>query len=321
MQTQPMKNTTPTPAAGRKITVVLPTAAARAPRRPIRVTRANPVSHSRAAVPAELKHLGAGRFGERPRTVELPKLQPASSEANPETAGLIKLGKQAARLAHDLNNCLSPAMMLVGILGAELTDPRHLKLIEIARTGMKRAADMNNEVLASAHGHLQNRSSTTAPREVMEELYQASVQLVPASVSVQMEAPANLPCLNVCPTRLSRALANLCVNARDAMPDGGILRLFASKVEYEFSQGGATKTRHFVLFEISDTGSGIPDAIRSKIFEPFFTTKAKGKGTGLGLDSVREFVAEHGGKLSVQTQTGVGTSFRILLPARPGFAA
>jgi len=96
------------------------------------------------------------------------------------------------------------------------------------------------------------------------------------------------------------------VNARDAMPEGGTLTLRASTAN--------TKTGRYVLFEVSDSGSGIPAEIREKIFDPFFTTKAQGKGTGLGLASVRTIVESHEGVLSLQTELGKGTTFHVLIP-------
>jgi signal transduction histidine kinase len=118
--------------------------------------------------------------------------------------------------------------------------------------------------------------------------------------------------------QLHRALLNLCVNGRDAMPDGGTLTIRAANVSFDASQTGLTamaRGGRYVLFEVSDTGSGIPEAILEKIFDPFFTTKGPGRGTGLGLASVRSIVESHAGLLSVQTEPGKGTTFHILIPA------
>jgi signal transduction histidine kinase len=140
----------------------------------------------------------------------------------------------------------------------------------------------------------------------------------PRSLKIQVTAPENLSPILGSAAQLHRALLNLCINARDAMPDGGRLTIRAANVSFEPSPAGptaVTRGGHYVLFEVSDTGSGIPEAILEKIFDPFFTTKAAGKGTGLGLASVRSIVESHGGLLSVQTEPRKGSTFHILIPA------
>jgi CheY-like chemotaxis protein len=119
-------------------------------------------------------------------------------------------------------------------------------------------------------------------------------------------------------TQLHQVLLNLCVNARDAMPQGGEIYISASNVElddtYASMLPGATHGPN-VLLEVRDTGSGIPEEIRERIFDPFFTTKELGKGTGLGLSTVVGIVKSHGGCISVASEVGVGTTFQIYLPA------
>ncbi|MCX6853127.1 MAG: ATP-binding protein [Verrucomicrobia bacterium] len=123
-------------------------------------------------------------------------------------------------------------------------------------------------------------------------------------------------------TQIHQVLLNLCVNGRDAMPDGGTLRLSATNLEMDASYASMLSDSeatpgHYVLLEVSDTGTGIPPAVLERIFDPFFTTKGVGKGTGLGLSTVHGIVKSHGGLLKVVTALGKGTTFQIYLPAAP----
>ncbi|MEI9893052.1 MAG: ATP-binding protein [Chthoniobacter sp.] len=228
-----------------------------------------------------------------------------SPEADAEAERLQKLGTQVARMAHDLNNLLSPILMSLEIFRPHLGDAGHLVLLDIARKSTLRAADLVKQVLAFSRGADTERSEID-PRALVQEIGDFAQATFPGSIGVRVEAPEGLPRVVGCASQLHRALLNLCVNARDAMPEGGTLTLRANTA--------TTKTGRYVLFEVSDSGSGIPEEIREKIFDPFFTTKAPGKGTGLGLSSVRSIVESHDGLLSLQTEPGKGTTFHLLIP-------
>src|SRR5205823_902789 len=119
-------------------------------------------------------------------------------------------------------------------------------------------------------------------------------------------------------TQIHQIILNLCVNARDAMPDGGAIIISARNVtlsETEAKRFVGAHPGNYVLLRVSDTGSGIPPEIIDKIFEPFFTTKEIGKGTGLGLSTVITIIKSHGGFLDLESKVGTGTSFNVYLPA------
>jgi len=113
--------------------------------------------------------------------------------------------------------------------------------------------------------------------------------------------------------QLEQVILNLAINARDAMPKGGVLKIVASN--RHLKQNNGTPQPGHVIITVTDTGTGIPPAIRDRIFEPFFTTKEPGKGTGLGLSTVYGIVKQSGGTIEVQSRVGVGTTFTVALPA------
>ncbi|MEP6668974.1 MAG: ATP-binding protein [Chthoniobacter sp.] len=228
-----------------------------------------------------------------------------STEADANAERLQELGTQVAKMAHDLNNLLSPILMSLEIFRPHLGDASHLVLLDIAKKSTLRAADLVKQVLAFSRGADTERSEID-PSALIREIGDFTQATFPGSIGIRVEAPEALPRITGSPTQLHRALLNLSVNARDAMPEGGTLTLRASTAN--------TKTGRYVLFEVTDSGSGIPERIREKIFDPFFTTKAPGKGTGLGLASVRTIVESHDGVLSLQTELGKGTTFHLLIP-------
>ena len=119
------------------------------------------------------------------------------------------------------------------------------------------------------------------------------------------------------PGQLSSALVNLAINARDAMPDGGTLMFATSNVglsQRDAATCGVDRAGDYVVVEVTDTGTGIPEAIRDKIYDPFFSTKETGRGSGLGLSMVFGFAKQSGGNIEVRSEEGHGTSFRIYLP-------
>jgi len=254
------------------------------------------------------------------KIISLLAQHPATPSLEQESARLQEIGSQAAKIAHDLNNLLAPILMSLEVFRPHLDDASHLLMLDIAKKSTLRAADLVKQILTFARGAEEERREID-PAVVVHEIGAFARATFPRSLDIQVIAPENLAPIMGSATQLHRALLNLCVNARDAMADGGTLTLRAANVRFDapnirLPQGA--RGGRYVLFEVSDTGSGIPEAIREKIFDPFFTTKAAGKGTGLGLASVRSTVESHAGLLSLQTEPGKGTTFHILLPASEG---
>jgi CheY-like chemotaxis protein len=155
---------------------------------------------------------------------------------------------------------------------------------------------------------------------LMDEMEQMIRSTFPKDIALECVKAPQLWLVLGDATQLHQVLLNLCVNARDAMPEGGSLRLSAANLELDASYASMLSEATpgpYVVLEVSDTGTGIPPDVLERIFDPFFTTKGVGKGTGLGLSTVHGIVKSHGGLLKVITEPGQGTTFRIYLPAAP----
>jgi CheY-like chemotaxis protein len=229
------------------------------------------------------------------------------------------IGALAAGVAHDLNNVLSAVLMSTQMLRARLCHEEDVALLDVAESGGRRAADLARQILAFARGH-GGPSTEVSPRAVVGEIEKMIRATFPRSIDLQAEAADALWSIQGDATRLHQVLLNLCINARDAMPRGGTLSLRASNFGIETDSATASGrlcTGRYVMLEVSDTGTGIAPEIREKIFEPFFTTKEIGKGTGLGLATVKSIVESDGGRLECESEIGRGTTFRILFPAAP----
>jgi CheY-like chemotaxis protein len=156
------------------------------------------------------------------------------------------------------------------------------------------------------------------PRYIISEVVRMLQDTLPKSITIQQALSPRLWALSGDTTQLYQVLMNLCVNARDAMPQGGTLRIKGENVSLnkEFAKLHLdAKPGDFVVISVADTGTGISPEIRSKIFEPFFTTKVQGQGTGLGLATVLGIVRSHDGFIDFETEVGKGTCFKVYLPA------
>ena len=156
------------------------------------------------------------------------------------------------------------------------------------------------------------------PKSLVRDVERLLSETVDKSIEVVTQFEPDLWPVPGDPTQLHQVLMNLCVNARDAMPQGGRLSLAARNVRVDEQYSAMSPELHpglYVVFEVQDTGLGIPPEIRERIFEPFFSTKKPGKGTGLGLSTARTIVKNHDGFISLDSEMGRGTTFRVFLPA------
>ncbi len=231
---------------------------------------------------------------------------------------LESIGTLASGIAHDLNNILSPILMSVDILRGEIKNPESLKVLSIIEGSAERGAGIVKQVLTFARG-VEGERVLLQPKHLMGELAKIMAQTFPRNIDIQSNVAHDLWTVSGDATQLHQVLLNLCVNARDAMSaSGGSLGISAENVdvdEHFASMNPGAQLGAHVIFRVSDTGSGMSPETMERIFDPFFTTKEVGKGTGLGLATVMGIVKSHGGFLSVQSEIGVGTSFRVFLPA------
>ena len=226
------------------------------------------------------------------------------------------IGTLAGGIAHDLNNVLAPIMMSIDLLKLRTADPLSLEMLSLISTSAKRGAEMVSQVLYFARG-IEGERITLDTSGLLRDLQRFVKDTFPKNIVLELTAEPGLWPVIGDATQIYQVLLNLCVNARDAMPDGGQVTLSAGNVtvdELHAGEGIDARPGRFVVFQIQDAGTGIPPEIIDKIFDPFFTTKEVGKGTGLGLSTSMAIVRSHGGFLQVTSKPGAGTCFRIYLP-------
>ncbi len=229
------------------------------------------------------------------------------------------IGTLAGGIAHDLNNLLAPITMGVDLLRLDIEDPHCRMVIDNIERSARRGANLVKQVLSFARG-VEGTRVPLQLRHILGEMKSIVGNTFPKNIALVSEVPRDLWPVIGDPTQLNQVLLNLCVNARDAMPDGGQLTLRAANVvvdeQYAVMNRGVAAGR-YVAVEVIDNGCGIPRELHDRIFEPFFTTKEVGKGTGLGLSTVLGIVRSHGGFVNVSSEPGKGSVFKLHLPAQP----
>jgi len=234
------------------------------------------------------------------------------------TQRMESIGTLAGGVAHDLNNVLAPILISIDLLKADSQgDPEQAKVIDAIRTSAQRGASLVRQVLTFARGF--EGQKTAVDLSVLLVDFESLVrETFPRNIRIVSEAPTGLWRVTGDPTQLHQVLLNLAVNARDAMPTGGVLSILATNQlcdEASVLGHPEAKPGKFVRIAVDDTGHGIAPHIRDRVFEPFFTTKEVGKGTGLGLATVYAIVKSHGGFVTVSSKVGDGTTFIVHLPA------
>ena len=230
------------------------------------------------------------------------------------------IGQLASGIAHDLNNILAPIMMSTTLLRQKVQDKEGLELLDSMEASAKRGADVVKQVLWFGRG-LEGQREPLNPRQLIDEVIRIISETFSKAIEVETDIAVDVHNVSGDQTQLHQVLLNLSVNARDAMPNGGILKLGVRNfvVDAQFAEANAdsntnAKPGPYVLLEVTDTGHGIPVEIRDRIFEPFFTTKELGKGTGLGLSTTLSIVKSHGGFIVVESEVGKGSTFQVYLP-------
>jgi two-component system cell cycle sensor histidine kinase/response regulator CckA len=234
------------------------------------------------------------------------------------------IGTLASGIAHDLNNLLTPILSSAQLLlmPTKLPEVKKQQLLRTMEASTKRAAALVKQVLLFARG-VEGKRITLQLSHLISEVKQITQETFPKWIDVQANVDPNLWMVAGDTTQLHQALLNLCVNARDAMSDGGTLQITAENVwlDENYAQMNIdAKVGPYVMVTVADTGTGIPANIIDRVFEPFFTTKEVGQGTGLGLSTVVGIIKGHGGFVQVQSQVGRGTQFKLYLPIAQTYA-
>lgn len=230
------------------------------------------------------------------------------------------IGTLAGGIAHDLNNVLSPILTAVELLQMRFTDESSQRLLNILRTNAIRGSEMIRQVLSFARG-VEGEYITLQPTHLIKEIIKILTDTLPKNIEIEQAIASDLWNVRGDATQLHQVLMNLCVNARDAMPVGGRLRIEAENIEIDehyARMNVEAKSGKYVRIMVVDTGVGITDQNLSKIFDPFFTTKEQGQGTGLGLSTVAGIVRSHNGFVNVYSEEGRGSQFKVYLPASDG---
>jgi nitrogen-specific signal transduction histidine kinase/CheY-like chemotaxis protein len=227
------------------------------------------------------------------------------------------IGTLAIGIAHDLNNILAPVMMIGPLLREEIKDRGTLALLDSMESGARRGADIVKQILTFARGV----KSAKAPIQTFRLLKEFSGfigETFPKNITLNFAVPKDLWMVEGNSTELHQVLVNLCLNAREAMPNGGSLTLSAFNASLD-EQAAASipnaKPGRYVVWTVSDTGVGIAPKNLDRVFDPFFTTKEVGKGPGLGLSTVLGIVNSCSGCIQLKSQLGRGTQVQIFLPA------
>ncbi|MDB5492936.1 MAG: hypothetical protein JWP86_273 [Phenylobacterium sp.] len=224
------------------------------------------------------------------------------------------LGQLTGGVAHDFNNLLMVVSGQAQLLRRRLADdPQGLRALDAIETSARRGEDLTRHLLSFARRQRLHPVSVALNDRIngLKELLSASL---PASVRMAIDLPKKLWPVETDVSELELTLLNLTVNARDAMPNGGVLTITAENVTLTPGEGPTDLDGEFVALTIADTGVGIPADILTRVFDPFFTTKEVSKGTGLGLSQVYGFARQSGGRVTVASELGRGATFTLYLP-------
>jgi two-component system cell cycle sensor histidine kinase/response regulator CckA len=227
------------------------------------------------------------------------------------------IGQLAGGIAHDFNNMIG-AILGWAEIGLEETEAetRLHRHFDKVRHQAVRAAALTRQLLAFARRQILEPRNLDLNQNVTETLSLLE-KVIGSNIEIKTKLAENLTLVRADSTQMDRVLMNLCINARDAMPEGGRLTIETGATVFDEKYCAVhtfARPGHYTLLAVTDTGTGMDAATLDRIFEPFFTTKDTGKGSGLGLATVYGIVSQHGGFLHVYSEVGIGTTFRVYLP-------
>lgn len=235
-------------------------------------------------------------------------------------AGIHKLeaiGRLAGGVAHDFNNLLSGILGHTSILKLDVHDnAQAYEAVQTIETAALRAAELTRQLLGFAQAG-KNRETPCDLHQIVQEVASLLGRTIGKEIRIELELPGRSPLVKGDPNQLQQVVLNLAVNARDAMPRGGVLSVGVSAVQLSADQAkdvGELSPGNYARLSVADSGEGMTPEVLQRVFEPFFTTKEQGKGTGLGLPMVYGIVRNHGGAIAVTSEVGQGARFDIFLP-------
>lgn len=233
------------------------------------------------------------------------------------------VGRLSSGIAHDMNNILTPIFISSFMLRRKLPPDDFEKMLGNIETNAQRGADLIKQLL-TVNCDMSGQRHVVETSQLAKDMMKIMSGTFPKNITLSASTPEDVWPVIGDPTQLHQVLLNLCVNARDAMPAGGVLSLTTenTRLDENFAAMNVdAMPGPYVVIRVSDTGDGIPAEVIDKIFDPFFTTKETGKGTGLGLSTVMGIVKSHQGFVNLRSRVAMGSVFEIYLPAAPDAVA
>lgn len=233
-----------------------------------------------------------------------------------QAAKMEAIGELASGLAHDFNNVLGIIAGSLDTLAERLQDPDDRELVELALMATERGSEVTRSMQAVARRRPVKPETVdiNARLRELEPLFQQSVT---RSIELSMLAEAAAASVHVDIGSFNNVMLNLIINARDAMPGGGVVMIYTQNVEVTSDDGLEAVDLlpgHYVVVGVDDTGEGMPPEVVARAMEPFFTTKPRGKGTGLGLAMAYAFARQSAGVLRIRSKPGRGTNIHLFIP-------